>query len=198
MSNLHVLTREASCSLAGRLERQHDRLATLGEALREDVARAVSGAVAEAARAAVRQLLNALLANAPRPPRSPAWDEYDRDDDWPDRRDTWDAEDDWERDPAGRRDPRAAPGRSPGWGRWRLALTVAAQAATGLWRRGYRLPALAAALTGLAAGLLAAPGGTALTAGAAAATTALALVAVADAARRTVHRLARWAAPARL
>src|SRR5262245_45224357 len=199
MTTLHALTREASRSLAGRLERLHDRLATLGEALREEVARAVSGAVAEAVRAAVHQLLDALLASAPRPPRSPAWDDDDnRDNDWADHRDSWDPEDDWRRDPADRKVPRAGLDQRPGWRRWRLALTAAGQAAAGLWRRGHRLPALAAALAGLAAGLLAAPGGTALTAGAAAATTALALVAVADAARRAVHRLARWAAPARL
>src|SRR5262245_52351025 len=198
MTSLHDLTREASRSLAGRLERLHDRLATLGEALREEVARAVSGTVAEAVRAALHQLLDALLANAPRRPRSPAWDEYDRDD-WPDRRpDAWGLEDDWDHDDPGRPDKRSARNQSPRWRRWRLALTAAGQAAAGLWRRGHRLPALAAALAGLAAGLLAAPGGTAVTAGAAAATTALALVAVADAARRAVHRLARWAAPAQL
>src|SRR5262245_24940218 len=197
MTTLHALTREASRSLAGRLERLQDRLATLGEALREEVARAVSGALAEAVRAAVHQLLDALLANMPRRPRSPAWDDDNRDD-WPDHRHAWDPEDDWGRDPADRKVPRAGLDQRPGWRRWRLALTAAGQAAAGLWRRGHKVPALAAALAGLAAGLLAAPGGTALTAGAAAATTALALVAVADAARRAVHRLARWAAPAQL
>src|SRR5262245_57462395 len=107
MNTLHALTREASRSLAQRLERLHERLATLGEALREEVARAVSGAVAEAVRAAVHQLLDALLANAPRPPRSPAWDDDDDRDAWPDHRDPWAPEDDWRRDPADRKVPRA-------------------------------------------------------------------------------------------
>jgi hypothetical protein len=198
MTTLHDLTREASRSLAGRLERLHDRLAALGEALREEVARAVSGTVAEAARAAVYKLLDALLANAPRRARSPAWDDDNRDDDWPGQRDPWDAEDDWGRDQADRCAPGASPQQRLPWRRWQLALTATGQAAAGLGRRGHKLPALAAALAGLAAGLLAAPSGTALTAGAAAATTALALVGIADAARRSVHRLARWAAPARL
>src|SRR5262245_46592182 len=105
MTTLHDLTREAARSLAGRLERLHDRLAALGEALREEVARAGSGAVAEAVRAAVRQLLDALLPAAPRRPQSPAWDDDNRDDNWPDHRDPWDREGDGGRDPADRRDP---------------------------------------------------------------------------------------------
>src|SRR5262245_16722088 len=119
MTNLRDLTREASRSLAGRLERLHDRLATLGEALREEVARAVSGAVAEAVRAALHQLLEALLANAPRRPRSPAWDDDDNRDDWPDHRDPWGSEDDWGRDPADRKVPRAGLDQRPRWRHWR-------------------------------------------------------------------------------
>src|SRR5262245_18405885 len=166
MTSLHALTREASRSMAGRLERLHDRLATLGEALRDEVARAVSGAIEEAVRAAVHQLLGALLANAPGRPRSPTWDDFDRDRDWPGQRDPWEAEDDWGHDPAEPKVPRAGLDQRPGWQRWRLALTAAGQGAAGLWRRRHWLPALPAALDGLAAVLLAAPGGTALTAGA--------------------------------
>src|SRR5262245_60409479 len=107
MTSLHALTREASRSLAQRLERLHDRLAMLGEALREEIVRAVSSTVAEAVRAALRQLLDALLANAARQPRPPVWDDDDNQDDWPGQRDPWDAEDDWGRDPADRRAPGA-------------------------------------------------------------------------------------------
>jgi hypothetical protein len=192
--------RTLSESLGEKLERLCERLSHLGAALREELAREVGATTAEAVRAAVRRLLDGLHAPAARPPGPPAWNnDSDREDDWPDGRpDPGAPEDDWGRDDTDRSGPRSVPHRSPGWGRWRFALTAAWQAAAGLWRRGQRLTALAAAGAGLAAGLLAAPSGTTLAAGAAAATTALALVAISDAARRAVHLLARWAAPARL
>src|SRR5262249_51175908 len=123
MSSLRALSE----SLGEKLERLCERLNQLGAALREELAREVGATAAEAVRAAVRRLLDALRAPAARPPGRPAW--YGEDEDWAEPcPDPWAPEDEL-----------GGPRRGS---RWRFALTAAWQAASGLWRRGYRLPAL--------------------------------------------------------
>src|SRR5262245_17642276 len=176
-------------ALAERLDGLSARLEELGTGLTDAIARVVSGAAGEAARAAARALLDRLTGGAAGPPAPPPWPGRADDDDY------W-----YGRDPAGWSDdapagPRRLDPPDPGRTRRRLLVAGAWRAALSRCRARRWWPAALAAAAAVAAGLLAAPAGPALAAGAAAVAAALVHLAVSDLARRAVAAVLRLAVP---